>query len=501
MTPTATTHEAEATHDVLIAGGGPTGMMLAAELRLAGIDAAIVERRSGHEMQGIRARGLHARSLEILDQRGVVERFLAAGYTAQTAGFAGVRLDISDFPTRHPYGLALVQPEIERLLGEWIAELGVTVLRGREITGLAEDATGVDLQLADGGQLRGKYLVGCDGGASIVRRAAGIAFSGTEASLSHIIGEVELAEEPEWGMSHGPTGLRVLVKLDSGKVSVLITETAIGARTVPTLDELRAGLVAAYGRDFGVHSPAWLSRFTDATKQVEAYRKGRVLLAGDAAHVHYPAGGHGLNTGLQDAVNLGWKLAEVVRGSAPETLLDSYHAERHPVGARVLRETLAAVAANRQDERSKALREEVAELLALDPARKQMAARATELDIYYDLGGGHPLLGRRMPDLDLETADGPSRVYALLHRARPLLLDLGAGLGRELVGWTDRVEHVEARAPGPWELPVIGPVEPPAAVLVRPDGHAAWVGTGTTAGLRDALATWFGPAVPTQQEA
>jgi hypothetical protein len=229
------------------------------------------------------------------------------------------------------------------------------------------------------------------------------------------------------------------------------------------------------------------------TRQAAAYREGRVLLAGDAAHVHAPDGGQGLNTGVQDAVNLGWKLAQVVNRTSPESLLDTYHAERHPVAARVLRNTMAQVALMRADDRIEALRDTVSELLSMDGPRKRFAGMMSGLDIHYDLGEGHPLLGRRMPDLDLVTANGPLRVFTLLHDARPVLLNLGEPGGLDITPWADRVQLIDAKYAGNWELPVLGQVAAPAAVLIRPDGYIAWVGDGTDAGLRDALTTWFGP--------
>jgi 2-polyprenyl-6-methoxyphenol hydroxylase-like FAD-dependent oxidoreductase len=493
-------------HQVVIAGAGPTGMMLAAELRLAGIDVGIIERRQGTEIEGSRAGGLHARSLEILDQRGVVDRFLAEGQKAQVYGFGSIRVDIGDFPTRHPYGLALWQRHIERILAGWISDLGIPVHRGREVVGFAEDETGIDLHLAGGEPVRGLFLVGCDGGRSVVRRSAGIAFAGWAPSVSHIIAEVGIGDGPiEWGMRQDATGIHGLSRIeydivdgkviyrDTGPVRVMLTEARVGQAGEPTFDDLKRGLVAVYGTDFGIHDPIWISRFTDMARQAGTYRKGRVLLAGDAAHVHYPAGGKGLNMGLQDAVNLGWKLAQVVRGASPESLLDTYGAERHPVAAQVLQDTLAHVAMVRTDDRSKALNRLVGELLGLDEVRRVMGARMSELDICYDFGPGHPLLGRRMPDLDLETGSGPVRMVTLLHAARPVLLDFGASGSLGIAGWADRVRRIEARYDGAWELPVIGAVPAPEAVLVRPDGHVCWVGDGTGHGLAGALGRWFGP--------
>jgi 2-polyprenyl-6-methoxyphenol hydroxylase-like FAD-dependent oxidoreductase len=479
-------------HAVVIAGGGPTGLMLAAELALARVDVAIVERRANQEVAGSRAGGLHSRTIEVLDQRGIADRFLSQGKVMQVAGFAMNPLDISDFPTRHNYGLALWQEPIERILAAWASELAVPIYREREVTGFAQDDTGVDVELSDGRSLRAKYLVGCDGGRSLVRKNAGIDFPGWDPSVSYLIAEVEMTGEPSFGIRRDDKGIHGLSRLEDGKrVRVLSTEQHVRQGDKPTVGDLREALIAVYGTDYGVHNVTWLSRFTDMARQAASYRERRVLLAGDAAHVHSPAGGQGLNIGVQDAVNLGWKLAQVVSGTSPESLLDTYQAERHPIGARVLKTTLAQTALNRGDERTKALRETISELLSMDEPRKRYAAMMSGLDIHYDLGSGHPLLGRRMPDLDVVTESGPRRVFSLLHDARPVLLNLGARL--DIAPWADRVKRVDARYAGVWELPVLGAVSAPAAVLIRPDGHVAWVGDGTDHGLRDALTTWFGP--------
>lgn len=491
-------------HAVVIVGAGPTGLMLAGELALAGIDVGIVERRANPALAGARAGGLHARTIELLDQRGIAERFLAEGKPAQVAAFGGTPLDLSDFPIRYPHGLGLWQNHIERLLADWVAELAVPIHRGCEVSGFVQDDDGVDVALADGRSVRAAYLVGCDGGRSLVRKAAGIDFPGWEATTSSLIAEVEMTQAPPLGIHRTALGTHAfgrreydirdgeVVYEDTGPIRVMVPEQQLGAGGDPTLDDVRAALVAACGTDYGMHSPSWISRFTDATRQAAAYRDRRVLLAGDAAHVHSPVGGQGLNTGVQDAVNLGWKLAQVVRGQSPESLLDTYHAERHPVGARVLRTTMAQVALQRPDERTTALREIIAELLAADAPRKTMAARMSGLDIRYDLGDGHPLLGRRMPDLELLTADGPRRVFTLLHAARPVLLNLGERASLDIAPWADRVRRVDARYAGPWELPALGIVSAPSAVLIRPDGHVAWVGDGTAQGLVDALRRWCG---------
>ena len=491
-------------HAVVIAGGGPTGLMLAGELALAGVDVAIVERRASQDLPGSRAGGLHSRTIEVLDQRGIADRFLSEGQVAQVAGFGGTRLDISDFPTRHPYGLGLWQNHIERILAGWVGELAVTIYRGREVTGFAQDDTGVDVELSDGQSLRAQYLVGCDGGRSLVRKAAGIEFPGWDPTTSALLAEVEMTEEPELGIRRTPSGTHALGKVEyeikdgevvykkGGTVGVMLTESEVGT-SEPTLRDLSEGLIAVYGTDYGIHSPTWITRFTDMTRQAAAYRDGRVLLAGDAAHVHSPVGGQGLNTGVQDAVNLGWKLAQVVKGTSPESLLDTYHAERHPVAARVLRNTMAQVALMRADDRIEALRDTVSELLSMDEPRRRFAAMMSGLDIHYDLGEGHPLLGRRMPDLDLVTADGPLRVFTLLHDARPVLLNLGEPGGFDITPWADRVQLIDAKYAGTWELPAIGAVTAPTAVLIRPDGYVAWVGDLTQLGLAEALTTWFGP--------
>ncbi|AGP38787.1 hypothetical protein SCE1572_32465 [Sorangium cellulosum So0157-2] len=357
--------------------------MLAGELALARVDVAIVERRESQDLEGLRAGGLYIRTIEVLDQRGIADRFISQGQVFRSAPFARGTLDISDIPARHNYYLGLWQHRTERILADWVSELGVPIYRRSEVTGFAQDDTGVDVELS--------------GGRSFMAR------------------------------------------------------------------------------------------------QAASYRNNRVLLAGDAAHVHSPMGGQGLNIGVQDAVNLGWKLAQVVHGTSPESLLDTYHAERHPVGARVLRNTMALTALDRSDDRIEALRGMMSELMQRDAPRQQYVAMMSGVDINYDLGEGHPLLGRRMPDLDVVTTDSPQRVFALLHDARPVFLNLGEPGAFDITPWADRVRRVDARYAGAWELPVLGAVAAPTAVLIRPDGYVAWVGEGTDQGLGDALTTWFGP--------
>jgi 3-(3-hydroxy-phenyl)propionate hydroxylase len=484
-------------HAVVIAGAGPTGLMLAGELALAGTDVVIVERRANQDVDGSRARGLHARTIEVLDQRGIADRFLAEGQAMQVQGFAGMPLDISDFPTRHNHGLALMQRDFERILAGWIDELAVPIVRETEVIGFAEDDAGVEVELSRGRSVRAQYLVGCDGGRSRIRKAAGIDFPGCDPSTGWIIAEVEMEQEPEIGVRPEGGGIGPAdPTAGGGAYGVVVREPPDEDADDPTLADLRAALVATYGTDFGAHSPNWISRFTDASRQAASYRRGRVLLAGDAAHIHPPQGGQGLNTGVQDAVNLGWKLAQVIDGTSPVSLLDSYHDERHPVGARVLQNTMAQVALSGADVRHQALRDIVGELLTLDEPRRRVAAMLTGLDIHYDLGDGHPLLGRRLPDLEVRTADGPRRVWSLLHEARPVLLDLGDPGGFDVTPWGGRVQLIDADHAGPWELPVLGEVTPAPAVLIRPDGHVAWVGELTDPALPEALTTWFGaPAV------
>lgn len=482
--------------DVIVVGAGPVGMMLAGELALAGVDHVLVERRPTAELVGSRAGGFHARTIEILDQRGIADRFLAEGKTSSATYSGSAMLDVGDLPTRHPYTLALTQNHVERILAGWVGELGVPVRRGREVVGLDQDDAGAQVHLDGGETLRGRYVVGTDGGRSLVRKAAGIEFPGWEASTSALIAEVQVTEElPE--IRYDASGVHGLSLMADGRtVRVVSGERELGTGGEPTLADLRANLTAVFGTDFGVHRPTWISRFTDATRQAATYRQGRVLLAGDAAHIHSPAGGQGVGLGIQDAVNLGWKLAQVVGGVSPDSLLDTYHAERHPAGARALQYTMAVSALQRQDPRTRAVRDLVDAITGYDQPRRYVAGLLSGLDVAYDLpgqGDRHPLLGRRMPDLDLDTAAGPLRVFHLLRQARPVLLNLGEPGSVDAGNRAGRVPLVEASYGGAWELPVVGEVTAPAAVLVRPDGHVAWVGDGTAEGLADALDLWLGP--------
>ncbi|KIF01774.1 hypothetical protein PL81_33730, partial [Streptomyces sp. RSD-27] len=474
----------DADADVVVAGAGPTGLMLACELRLAGADVVVVERLAERTGES-RAGGIHSRTLEVLDQRGILDRFLAEGEPQPVGHFSGLYLDFDESESRHPYPLMILQSAVERLLEEWAAELGVRVRRSAGVSGIRQDGDGVTVGLDTGdaapAELRARYLVGCDGGRSTVRKLAGIDFPGTAATMTALIGDVELPGLPEdyvW-VRRTPGGDYSAIAFEPGWYRVITSEyDRVADRDEPaTFEQLRESLVRVAGTDFGMHSPRWVSRFNDAARQAAQYRKGRVLLAGDAAHIHFPAGGQGLNMGVQDAVNLGWKLASVVRGRAPESLLDSYHDERHPVGERVLHNTRAQAALARPGAATDALREVFGSLMVFDDVNRVLRHMLTALDVRYPVGGDHPMEGRRVFDADLTTDGGAIGVYGLLHAARPVLLDLGASatLAAAAKGWADRVDLVVARAEDAlWPVPPVGEVPAPAALLIRPDGHVAW---------------------------
>jgi len=477
------------TADVVIAGAGPVGLMLARELRLAGAEVVVLEARTERTDES-RAGGMHARTLEVLDQRGIAEPFLAAGRAMQVGHFAGIPLDFSGFATRYPYMLFLPQIHVERILEPLTTDLGARIEWDSAVTGFTQDGHGVTVE-AGGRKITASYLVGCDGGRSAVRKLARIAFPGTEVTTNSLLADVVLADPPPESIFQRRTELGSYSAFSFGdgfhRVIVTMPDATDHRGQAPGLEDLRREFKAMAGTDFGMHSPKWLSRFGDAARQAEQYRDGRVLLAGDAAHVHFPAGGQGLNLGVQDAVNLGWKLGAVIAGRAPRSLLESYHAERHPVGARVLHNTRAQTALTWPGSHTDALREVIGELVALGEANRHLGHMITALDVRYATACAHPLAGRRVPDADIEGPQGQRRVFELLHRARPVLLDLAGEVGVA----EGRVEVVAAKSINPeWTDPVLGAVKVPAAVLIRPDGHIAWAADepGETGGLDEALA-------------
>lgn len=478
--------------DVIVAGGGPTGLMLAAELRLQGVHAVVLEKDAEPTRQ-VRSLGLHVRSVEVLDQRGLLERFLALGKQYPLGGmFAGIIKPTPEgLDTAHPYILGIAQPVTDRLLAEHAAELGVEVRRGCELVGLSQDEQGVTVELADGTQLRSRYLVGCDGGRSTVRKLLGVAFPGEPATTEWLLGEMRVTEQPETvaavmaevrkthkGFGAGPAGDGDGVY----RIVVPAKEVAEDRTVPPSFEEFKNQLKVFAGTDFGAHSPRGLTRFGDATRQAERYRVGRVLLAGDAAHIHAPLGGQGLNLGIQDAFNLGWKLAAEVNGWAPEGLLDSYHTERHPVADDVLNNTRVQSELMSTEPVPQAVRRLLSELMDIEDVNRYLTEKLTGIGIRYDLGGaehgsgtGHELLGRRLRDIALKRG----RLYELMHGGRGLLLDQTGNLS--VAGWSDRIDHV---------VDVSEELDAPA-VLLRPDGHVAWVGADQQ-DLRSHLLRWFG---------
>jgi rifampicin monooxygenase len=469
--------------DVIVVGGGPTGLMLAAELRLQGVSALVLE-RDAEPTPYVRALGLHARSVEVMDSRGLLDEFLAHGTKYPLGGhFAGIGKPQPDgLDTAHPYVLGIPQTTTDRLLAEHAVRLGVEIRRGCELVALSQNEHGETADLADGTSLRCRYLVGCDGGRSTVRRLVGIAFPGEPSRVDTLLGEMAVTASSEEVAAVVAEVRKTELRFGVGPLGAGMHRVVVPAEGVapersapPTLDEFRRQLRAVAGTDFGVHSPRWLSRFGDATRLAEQYRVGRVLLAGDAAHVHPPVGGQGLNLGVQDAFNLGWKLAGEINGWAPEGLLDSYSDERHPVAADVLDNTRAQMHLLSTERGPQAVRRLLSELMDFEEVTRYLAEKIAGVSIRYDFGDGHPLLGRRLRDVQLSSG----RLFELLREGRGLLLDSTGRLST--MGWADRVDHVVV---GGEELDV------PAALL-RPDGYVAWVGQDQQE-LLGQLPRWFG---------
>ncbi|WP_298457295.1 rifampin monooxygenase [uncultured Cellulomonas sp.] len=487
--------------DVVVVGAGPTGLMLAAELRLHGAGVLVLDREPS-PTEVVRALGLHVRSIEVMDQRGLLERFLEHGTQHPLGGFAGIPAPPpADLDTAHPYILAIPQPVTDRILAGHATALGADVRRGVGLVDLRQDDDGVTADLTDGTGVRSRYLVGCDGGRSTVRRLVGVGFPGEPSRVDTLLGEMELSAPPHEVAAVVAEVRRTQLRFGAGPLGdgryrvVVPADGVAGDRAAPpTFEELTRRLRAVAGTDLGAHSPRWLSRFGDGTRLVERYRTGRVLLAGDAAHVHPPAGGQGLNLGVQDAFNLGWKLAAEVDGWAPEGLLDSYHAERHPVAADVLDLTRAQMELMSTEPGARAVRQVLADLMGLEEVNRRLVERVTAIGIRYDVGEGHRRLGLRMRDLRL----GRGHLYGLMHAGRGVLLDRTGRLSA--AGWQDRVDHVVDVMDDVVDGVVdhVGDVEPldvPAALL-RPDGHVVWVGTDQTE-LDGRLRSWFG--VPTSR--
>ncbi|MFD5462887.1 FAD-dependent monooxygenase [Kitasatospora sp. NPDC127059] len=501
------------TVDVLVVGAGPAGLALAGELGRAGVRALVLEREPqppGH----CRGFNLNARSLELLDRRGLADRFLAEGPTVPTTVFVGAsRLDLAAMRAKHRYVLGIPQTRVEELLAERAVESGARLVRSRRLTGLRQDGAGVTVEVdgADGpSTVRCRWLVGCDGGRSTVRRAAGIGFPGTPARNFSLLGDVVLADPSAvpFGPNTGPGGRSVFAIPRPGYVRLLTADPAPPAdpHEPVSLDSFQRAVDAALGRRAEIAQAQWLTRFGDAARLAERFRAGRVLLAGDAAHIHPPAGAIGVNAALDDAVNLGWKLALVARGQAPDTLLDTYHDERHAAGTRLLRNTraqavLARADGNDDDDRLAPVRELLAELAESADTAGPLAEAITGVATRYPASGdpGHPWAGRLVPDLPLGPT-GRDRLTALLTRTPggALLLDgttpHSAALATAAHPWADRVTTAHTRPDTPHRAD---------AILVRPDGHAAWIGTPTTPAdvaaeeLRASLTHWFGPPAAT----
>ncbi|MDW5595273.1 rifampin monooxygenase [Conexibacter stalactiti] len=470
------------TADVIIAGCGPTGAMLAAELRLHDVRVLVLERET-EPASFVRVVGLHIRSIELMAMRGLLDRMLEHGRQRPAGGFfaAIAKPAPEGLDSAHAYLLGIPQPVIVRLLEEHAIQLGAQVRRGRAVADLAQDDEGVTVELTDGERLRSRYLVGCDGGRSTVRRLLGVGFPGEPARTETLMGEMGVGA-PQVEISakmaefHGTNTSFTLRPFGEGVYQAVVPAAGVSDRAEPpTLEDFRRQLRAIAGTDFGVHSPRWLSRFGDATRQAERYRVGRALLAGDAAHIHPPIGGQGLNLGVQDAVNLGWKLAAQIHGWAPEALLDTYEAERHPVAADVLDSVRAQMELLSTEPGPRAVRRLLTELMDLDEVNRYLIEKVTAIDIRYDFGAGPDLLGRRLRDVEVRQG----RLYGLLQRGRGLLLDRTERLTVD--GWSDRIDYV-ADSTAALAAP---------CVLLRPDGHVAWIGDDQQ-DLDDHLSRWFG---------
>lgn len=484
---------------VVIVGAGPAGLMLAGELRLAGVDVIVVEslpRRTG-ESRGL---GFTARTMEVFDQRGLLPRF-GEVETSNVGHFGGLPVDFGVLAGAHQAAKSVPQSATEAVLEEWVTDLGTDIRRGHDFVSLKD--TGSEVEVTVRGPegehtLRTRYLVGCDGGRSSVRKAVGFDFPGTAATLEMYLADIKGVDlEPRMIGETVPGGMYMVGPLEGGVKRIIVCErgTPPQRRTgPPPFQEVADAFKRLTDIDISHAEPVWVSAFGDATRQVTEYRRGRVLLAGDSAHIHLPAGGQGMNTSIQDAVNLGWKLAAVVRGTAPESLLDTYHDERHPVGRRLLMNTRAQGLLFLSGDEVQPLRDVMSELIAYEEVGRHLAAMVSGLEIRYDMGGGgHPLLGLRMPDFALTTADRETSSAELLRAGRGVLLDLedNARLRRRATGWIDRIDLVTAR---PRQLPGDSPLSGTAAVLVRPDGHVAWAAPGSHHDLPMALDRWFGPS-------
>ncbi|MFC9660616.1 rifampin monooxygenase [Nocardia sp. NPDC127606] len=470
--------------DVIIAGCGPTGAMLAAELRLHDVRVLVLEKEPESVSSFVRVVSLHVRSLELMAMRGLLDRLLERGRQRPVGGvFAAIAKPTPEgLDSEYAYQLGIPQPIIDHLLEEHATELGAQVRSGCAVVGFEQDDEGVTVELAGGERVRSRYLVGCDGARSTVRTLLGVGFPGEPARTETLMGEMEVgvsqeeivAKVTEIRATNAVFGLR---PFGEGVYSVVVPAAGVREdRTEPpTLGDFQQQLRAIAGTDFGVHSPRWLSRFGDATRLVERYRIGRVLLAGDAAHIHPPAGGQGLNLGVQDAVNLGWKLAGQIHGWAPETLLDTYQTERHPVAADVLDNTRAQVELASTEPGPQAVRRLLTELMDFDEVNRYLIEKITATAIRYDFGPGPDLLGRRLPDLDLKQG----HLYDRLRQGRGLVLDRTEGLSVD--GWSDRVDLITD--------PTVALDAP--ALLLRPDGHVAWLGEHQQ-DLNTHLSHWFG---------